>query len=151
MSIYAMADLHLDIKSNEKSMEIFGNRWQNYVTKIKNNWLRLITEDDTVIIPGDISWALSLNDSIYDLRWIDELPGKKILLKGNHDFWWATQSKMSKFLEENCNSYLFFSITSDFVKLIMFKPPIFKINFYIQYIFYFFFMILSIAFREIML
>ena len=101
MSIYEMADLHLDIKSNEKSMEIFGNRWQNYVTKIKNNWLRLITEDDTVIIPGDISWALSLNDSIYDLRWIDELPGKKILLKGNHDFWWATQSKMSKFLEEN--------------------------------------------------
>ena len=101
MSIYAIADLHLDIKSNEKSMEIFGNRWQNYVTKIKNNWSRLVTDDDTVIIPGDISWALSLNDSIYDLRWIDELPGKKILLKGNHDFWWATQSKMNKFLEEN--------------------------------------------------
>ena len=101
MSVYAMADLHLDIKSNEKSMEIFGNRWQNYVTKIKNNWCRLITENDTVIIPGDISWALNLNDSIYDLQWIHKLPGKKIFLKGNHDFWWATQSKMNRFLEEN--------------------------------------------------
>lgn len=101
MSIYAIADLHLDTKSNEKSMEIFGNRWQGYVTKIKNNWSRLVTENDTVIIPGDISWALNLNESIHDLRWIDELPGKKILLKGNHDFWWATKSKMDKFIEEN--------------------------------------------------
>ena len=101
MSIYVMADLHLDIKSNEKSMEIFGNRWQNYVTKIKNNWSHLVTDNDTVIIPGDVSWALSLNDSLYDLRWIDELPGKKIILKGNHDFWWATQSKMNRFLDEN--------------------------------------------------
>ena len=101
MSLFVMADLHLDIKSNQKSMEIFGNRWQNYVTKIKSNWLHLVTDQDTVIIPGDISWALNLNESIYDLKWIDSLPGKKILLKGNHDFWWATSSKMNKFLEEN--------------------------------------------------
>lgn len=101
MSLYVMADLHLDVKSNQKSMDIFGNRWQGYVEKIKSNWKHLITDSDTVIIPGDISWALTLNDAIYDLQWIDELPGKKILLKGNHDFWWATHSKMKSFLEKN--------------------------------------------------
>ena len=101
MSLFVMADLHLDVKSNQKSMDVFGNRWQGYVEKIKNNWTHLVTDSDTVIVPGDISWALTLNDAIYDLRWIDELPGRKILLKGNHDFWWATQSKMNKFLDEN--------------------------------------------------
>ena len=101
MSLFVMADLHLDVKSNQKSMDVFGNRWQGYVEKIKNNWTHLVTDSDTVIVPGDISWALTLNDAIYDLRWINELPGKKILLKGNHDFWWATQSKMNKVLEEN--------------------------------------------------
>ena len=102
MAVYVIADLHLDTKSNQKSMEIFGNRWKDYVKKIENNWKRLVSEDDTVIIPGDISWALNLNEAIYDLKWIDALPGKKILLKGNHDFWWATASKMKKFFCENC-------------------------------------------------
>lgn len=101
MSLFVMADLHLDIKSNAKSMEVFGNRWQEYVYKIKKNWTHLVSDGDTVMVPGDISWALNLNDSIYDLRWIDELPGNKILSKGNHDYWWSTNSKMRKFLEEN--------------------------------------------------
>ncbi|MBQ8848898.1 MAG: metallophosphoesterase [Clostridia bacterium] len=101
MSLYVIADLHLDIKSNQKSMEVFGNRWKNYVSKIQKNWTRLVTDNDTVVIPGDISWALTLNDSLYDLKWIDALPGKKIFLKGNHDFWWSTKSKMQRFFSEN--------------------------------------------------
>ena len=102
MSIYVIADLHLDTKSNQKSMEVFGNRWKDYVNKIKNNWIRLVSPHDTVIIPGDISWALNLESSLEDLAWIDSLPGKKILMKGNHDFWWSTASKMHTFFCENC-------------------------------------------------
>ena len=101
MALFVMADLHLDTKSNKKSMEIFGNRWTDYVQKIKNNWKKLVTDSDTVVIPGDISWALNLEEAIVDLKWIDELPGKKILLKGNHDFWWSTNSKMHKTFLEN--------------------------------------------------
>jgi len=101
MALYVIADLHLDIKNNEKSMDIFGNRWKGYVSKIEKNWNHLVTENDTVIIPGDISWALNLKDAEYDLKWIDSLTGKKIILKGNHDFWWATNSKMQNFLKEN--------------------------------------------------
>ena len=101
MSVFAIADLHLDTLTNKKSMEIFGNRWQNYIDKIKNNWSRLVGDNDTVVIPGDISWALSAEDAIHDLKWIDELPGKKIIMKGNHDFWWSTVSKMNKFFAQN--------------------------------------------------
>lgn len=105
MSVFVIADLHLDTVTNEKSMEIFGNKWQGYLQKIKNNWTRLITENDTVIIPGDISWALSSEDCIEDLKWIDSLPGKKIIMKGNHDFWWSTVSKLKRlFSENNINS-----------------------------------------------
>ena len=96
MSVFVMADLHLDVKSNEKSMEVFGRRWTDYVQKIKRNWTHLVSDSDTVIIPGDISWSLKTEDAVPDLLWIDALPGKKILLKGNHDFWWSTASKMQK-------------------------------------------------------
>lgn len=101
MAIFVIADLHLDTKSNEKSMEIFGNRWKDYVYKIQKNWTHLVGESDTVVVPGDISWALTLETALTDLRWIDALPGKKILMKGNHDFWWSTASKMQKFFDEN--------------------------------------------------
>ena len=101
MSVFVIADLHLDILTNEKSMEIFGNRWQGYIEKIQKNWKRVVTDNDTVIIPGDISWALSLEDSLADLKWIDSLPGRKLIMKGNHDFWWTTLSKMKRFFEEN--------------------------------------------------
>ena len=101
MSLFVIADLHLDIKNNQKSMEVFGNRWTDYVNKIEKNWKRLVTDDDTVVIPGDVSWALNLNEALYDLQWIDSLPGKKILIKGNHDFWWATVNKMRNFFNEN--------------------------------------------------
>jgi len=101
MSIFVMADLHLDTATNEKSMEIFGNRWQGYMDKIKSNWSAVVNDNDTVIIPGDISWALSTEDSLPDLKWIDSLPGKKILMKGNHDYWWSTATKLYKMFEEN--------------------------------------------------
>ena len=94
MSLYVIADLHLStLDSTNKSMEVFGRRWDGDMTRIKNNWERLVTDEDTVIIPGDVSWALSLEEAVSDLKFIDSLPGKKILGKGNHDFWWCTMKK----------------------------------------------------------
>ena len=102
MSVYVIADLHLStLESTNKSMEVFGRRWQNYITRLKNAWSHLVEEDDTVIIPGDVSWALSLEESLSDMRFIDALPGKKILGKGNHDFWWSTMAKHKAFFEKN--------------------------------------------------
>ena len=82
-------------------MEVFGEKWKNYTQRLQNNWSAVVGPNDTVIIPGDISWSLTLEDSIHDLKWINELPGKKILMKGNHDFWWSTIKKMKSFFAEN--------------------------------------------------
>ena len=102
MSLYVIADLHLStLDSTNKSMEVFGRRWDGYMTRIKSNWERLVTENDTVIIPGDISWALSLDEAVSDLKYIDSLPGKKILGKGNHDFWWCTMKKHYEMFEKH--------------------------------------------------
>lgn len=100
MSLFTIADLHLSThgKTN-KSMEVFGPRWQDYTKRIAANWKRLVSDGDTVVIPGDISWALSLDEAESDLRFIDALPGKKILGKGNHDFWWCTMRKHEQFFE----------------------------------------------------
>lgn len=101
MSIFTIADLHLStLDSTNKSMEIFGRRWIGYTERLKSNWLKLISDSDTVIIPGDISWALTLEEAKSDLLFIDSLPGKKILGKGNHDFWWSTMKKHNAFFEE---------------------------------------------------
>lgn len=102
MALFVIADLHLDTRTNEKSMEVFGNRWQDYTEKLKKNWTRVVEDGDTVIIPGDISWALTTEDALEDLKWIDALPGRKIIMKGNHDFWLSTLSKMRRFFCENC-------------------------------------------------
>ena len=94
MALYTISDLHLStLDSTNKSMEVFGGKWKDYIIRIKNNWERLVEENDTVVIPGDISWALSLTEAVSDLKFIDSLPGKKILGKGNHDFWWSTMRK----------------------------------------------------------
>ncbi len=100
MSLFVMADLHLS-SDGAKSMHVFGPRWTDYMEKIRKNWSAVITDEDTVIVPGDISWALRLEDALDDLRFIDALPGKKLIGKGNHDFWWGTLSKMHAFLEGN--------------------------------------------------
>lgn len=99
MSVYAIADTHLSL-SDDKPMDIFGG-WQDYVSRLENNWKKLVTDDDTVIIAGDISWAMSLEGAKEDFRFLDSLPGKKLIFKGNHDYWWGTMKKMREFLTEN--------------------------------------------------
>lgn len=94
MALYVIADLHLATeKKIDKPMEIFGQRWQNHKDRLESAWRRLVTDEDTVVVPGDVSWGLSLEDALLDLKFIDSLPGKKILGKGNHDFWWSTMKK----------------------------------------------------------
>ncbi len=101
MALFVIADLHLStLASTDKSMEVFGNRWQNYMARLKANWERLVGDEDTVVLPGDISWALSLEEAVSDLKFIDALPGKKIIGKGNHDFWWATMRKHEALFEK---------------------------------------------------
>lgn len=97
MSIFTIADTHLSLSDN-KPMDIFGG-WQDYVSRLEDNWKSLVTDDDTVVIPGDISWAMSLEGALEDFRFIHNLPGKKIILKGNHDYWWNTKKKMDNWLE----------------------------------------------------
>ena len=102
MSLYTIADLHLStFDKTNKSMEVFGKSWADYMTRIENNWRHLVTDEDTVVIPGDVSWALSLEEAESDLKFLDSLPGKKILGKGNHDFWWSTMRKHEAFFEKN--------------------------------------------------
>lgn len=100
MAVYVIADLHLStLESTNKSMEVFGARWQGYQEKLAKNWRALVEETDTIVIPGDISWAMSLEEAKSDLAFIHALPGKKIFLKGNHDFWWASMQKNLALLE----------------------------------------------------
>ena len=100
MAIFALADLHLSLY-NDKPMEVFGSRWQNHATRIEEAWRTFVGAEDTVVIPGDISWGISLEEAREDLLWLDRLPGKKLLGKGNHDYWWTTVSKMNAFLVQN--------------------------------------------------
>ncbi len=100
MSVYVIGDTHLS-QSVDKPMDIFGGRWENYTQKLCKNWRDTVCEGDTVVIAGDFSWAMSLDDALADFKLVDALPGKKLLLKGNHDYWWDTVSKMRKFLAQN--------------------------------------------------
>lgn len=110
MALYAISDLHL-AHNSDKPMDIFGEKWKDHDEKIKENWLDLISEEDTVLIAGDISWAMKATESMEDLNWIDKLPGRKIISKGNHDYWWGSISKLNslyektKFLQNNFYSY----------------------------------------------
>lgn len=100
MSLFVMADLHLS-SDGSKSMEIFGPRWRDYMNKIRQNWSAVVQDEDTVIVPGDISWALKLEDAREDLLFLEALPGQKLIGKGNHDFWWSTAAKMTAMWEKN--------------------------------------------------
>lgn len=100
MSIYTIGDLHLSFK-NPKPMNIFGENWKNHEEKIQKDWISKVKEEDTVIHPGDFSWGIKLEDTIPDFEYLKKLPGKKILLKGNHEYWWTTITNMKKFLIEN--------------------------------------------------
>ena len=98
MAIYVIGDLHLSFSTN-KPMDIFGKNWQNYEEKIKQDWLSKVKKEDTVILPGDFSWAMYLDETEKDFEFINNLPGKKILLKGNHDYWWSTVTSMRKYID----------------------------------------------------
>lgn len=87
MKIYAIGDLHLAL-STDKPMEVFGPKWENHVTRLTACWKQLVTDKDIVILCGDLSWAMKLNEAKVDLDFIDQLPGKKVCIKGNHDYWW---------------------------------------------------------------
>lgn len=100
MSIYTIGDLHLSFHEN-KPMGIFGENWEGHEEKIKKDWKEKVTENDLVVIPGDFSWSTYLKDTYEDFDYLNKLPGKKILLKGNHDYWWTTVTSMRKFLKEN--------------------------------------------------
>ena len=100
MAIYALADLHLSLSIPDKSMEVFGSSWGDYISRVRENWENKVTEDDTVLIPGDISWATYVTEMEDDFRFISELPGRKLLSRGNHDYWWTTMKKMEEFLKE---------------------------------------------------
>ena len=100
MAIYTIGDLHLSY-ANPKPMNIFGDNWENHEEKIRKDWMSKVKEEDTVIHPGDFSWAMHLRDTYKDFEYLCSLPGKKILLKGNHEYWWTTATNMRNYLKEN--------------------------------------------------
>ncbi len=99
MAIFAVSDLHLPLSVN-KPMNVFGSKWDNYVEKLRENWQKIVLPSDIVIMPGDISWATYLEDSVADFEYINSLNGRKVILKGNHDYWWTTMNKLNKFMSE---------------------------------------------------
>ncbi len=99
MALFAIADLHLSM-GTDKPMDIFKG-WQDYSSRLENNWRNLVSDSDTVVVAGDISWAMRLEECYEDFKFLNSLPGKKILLKGNHDYWWATKKKIDEYLKAN--------------------------------------------------
>ncbi len=93
MAIYALGDLHLSF-SQYKPMDVFGPEWEDHTEKIKKNWDRCVNDEDLVIVPGDISWAIYLKEALPDLQWLADLKGTKLLIRGNHDYWWSSVSKV---------------------------------------------------------
>ncbi|MBE6730526.1 MAG: serine/threonine protein phosphatase [Ruminococcaceae bacterium] len=99
MSLFVIADLHLSLSTN-KPMDVFHG-WSDYVERLKTNWDAIVKPEDVVVIAGDISWAMKLEDTYEDFKFINERPGKKLFMKGNHDYWWTTKNKMVNYLKEN--------------------------------------------------
>jgi len=115
-SVFAIADLHLSFGVPNKQMDHFGEVWQGWTEKIKFYWSQTVSADDLVLIPGDISWAAHIEDAIPDLEWIAALPGTKVMIRGNHDYWWGSKSKVEKILPPSLhiiqnNAFLFKNIS----------------------------------------
>lgn len=104
MHIYAIGDLHLSGEPASKPMEVFGEHWRNHKEKVAANWQNTVTAQDTVIVCGDISWAMTLEEAAQDLDWLAQLPGRKLLLRGNHDYWWSSLSQLRACLPENMHA-----------------------------------------------
>ena len=98
MNIFAIADLHLSFMV-DKPMHVFGTNWTDHAKRIETAWKSKVTNEDIVLVPGDISWALRLNEALLDLKWLDELPGHKVCIRGNHDYWWDRPTKLNKAYE----------------------------------------------------
>jgi hypothetical protein len=99
MHLYAIADTHLSL-GTDKPMDIFRG-WTDYVDRLRDNWERLVTDEDTVVIAGDISWAMKLSECYEDFAFLNSLPGRKLLMKGNHDYWWDSKTKIDAYLSAN--------------------------------------------------
>lgn len=99
MALFTISDPHLSF-SCDKPMDVFGGKWTNHAKKIEEYWRYLVNDGDTVVMPGDISWGMNVAEAKADFDFIESLPGEKIILKGNHDYWWATASKLDKFTSE---------------------------------------------------
>lgn len=99
MALYAIADTHLSL-STHKPMDIFRG-WTDHMERLEANWRRLVAPEDTVVIAGDISWGMSLSEALADFAFLHDLPGRKLIFKGNHDYWWCTRRKMDAFLADN--------------------------------------------------
>ncbi|MBR2391389.1 MAG: metallophosphoesterase [Clostridia bacterium] len=111
MNVYAISDLHLSF-NHDKPMDVFGGHWENYTQKIKANWESKIKDDDVVLIAGDISWAMKIDEVDADLDWIDKLPGQKIIIKGNHEYWWKSISAVREILPKSIKA-----IQNDAIKI----------------------------------
>ena len=98
--LYTIGDLHLSFESS-KPMDIFGPEWENHAEKIRENFINVVAADDLCVICGDLTWGMDMRSCLSDFKFIDSLPGKKVILKGNHDFWWSTASKAMRFFQEN--------------------------------------------------
>lgn len=109
MKIFAIGDLHLSFDERiEKPMDVFGPRWVNHHQRIRKNWEEMVTDEDVVLIPGDVSWGLRQEEALADFQWIHQLPGQKVITKGNHDLWWTSITKLNRlydditFLQNHC-------------------------------------------------
>ncbi len=111
MEIYSISDLHLDI-NNTKPMDIFGPVWHGHEEKVRLDWVEKVRADDVVILAGDYSWAMKLEDVVPDFKFLDSLPGKKIIIRGNHDYWWSSLSKVRSILPKNT-----FALQNDAIKI----------------------------------
>lgn len=134
--IWAIADLHLSFGVPNKSMEVFGDQWKDWTKKIEDNWRAHISPDDLVLLPGDISWAMKVDDAAPDLEWIHSLPGTKVLIRGNHDYWWDSLAKIKRILPSSChliqnNSYKWHDVAIGGVRL--WDSPEYKFNSFIEY------------------
>lgn len=114
MALYALSDLHLSFGIN-KPMDVFGSAWHDYMNRILQNWKNIITDDDLVIIGGDLSWATYLDEAKSDFEFLNSLPGKKLLVKGNHDYWWESVTKLKGYMQQNSFNTIDFLHNNSFV------------------------------------
>ena len=102
MAVFAISDLHLPARV--KPMDVFGEHWKNHFERIRADWLERVSAEDVVLLPGDLSWAMRLEDAAEDLNSIAELPGTKVLLRGNHDYWWSSIGRVRRALDANTHA-----------------------------------------------